>query len=302
MDQVEFNNFNDRNPCCAEIFPYLLCERENALNVKYNILDNNFLTDLAKIARNNCDEFKILMQEKEQEIFIIPQMVFEESFRNFANLGVQKVNEIYLDFYKIMKSLGIKIYIESLSYNFKLFSEGFTNSTVAFDQFKTLSKESTNNIEIQKLIEDAKSIEDIEIYYRLNLKDAGERFIFLFAHSMMMDEVSSIDILSNEIKGVYNVWIANREKSNLLKVMFNNFPDKYYHKLHVISYNKFLVDVLINLNIIPQDFLIVVRDKNIENRKIKYSHNLHNIVDDKIISNANFINLFCHNGGYKIAF
>ncbi len=287
------------------IEPYFQYGRKNKRTTHYYILDNNVLTDLAKLSREEQDSFKELMAYYHDAEFIIPQMVLEESVRNLP--AQEMVDKIYLDFYRLMSELEIPIYLETVEDNYQIFAEGYVSKEEAFRQYKEIAQKSVSNIDIQNDLRHAESCEDIKIAYSRSLKDAGERFIFLYAHSMLQDKVNEISILSNEIPGVYNVWKANLRKDELLELLNVTSRDEYCEKVRPVSYNCFLVEFLKGkLTLTLEEvkaFLQITRIKSMFSRSVYYSQASCNYVDIRTdMTNEEFLNFVEKQDDYKLAF
>ncbi|KLA22229.1 hypothetical protein [Bacillus cereus] len=305
MDQVTNTPETNQDSKCNGIEPYLQYGRKNDRVTHYYILDNNVLSDLAKLAREEQTSFKELMTCYKGTVFIMPQMVLEEAIRNLP--GQQRVDEMYLAFYRFMSELEIPIYLESVEYNYQIFAEGYGSREEAFRQYKEIAQKSVSNIVIQNALRNAKSCEDIEVAYSQSLKDAGERFIFLYAHAMLQDKVNKISILSNEIKGVYNVWKANMRKGELLELVKVTSHEEYCEKLRPVSYNCILVDSLKKNPTLTSEqrksLLQIMRDSSIIGRNVYYSQKSCNLVDTRAdMNNEEFLNFIEKQDDYKLAF
>ncbi|MED2675582.1 hypothetical protein P4207_18255 [Bacillus thuringiensis] len=305
MDQVTNTPETNQDSKCNGIEPYLQDGRKNDRVTHYYILDNNVLSDLAKLAREEQSSFKELMTCYKGTVFIVPEMVMEEAIRNLP--GQQWVDEKYLNFYQVMSELHIPIYLESVEHNYQIFAEGYGSKAEAFLQYKEIALNSISNIAIQGELREAKSCKDIEKAYSQSLKDAGERFIFLYAHAMLQDKVNKISILSNEIKGVYNVWKANMRKGELLELVRVTSHEEYCEKLRPVSYNCILVNSLKKNPTLTSEqkksLLQIMRDSKIIGRNVYYSQKSCNLVDTRAdMNNEEFINFIEKHDDYKLAF
>ncbi len=303
MDNREFTEFMQQHSQCKGIEPFLSWGRKNDTTSHFYVLDNNVLSDLAKLARTDANTFNTLMSHFKNNIFIIPQMVLEESIRN---LPVQEaVDKNYLDFYSLLNQLDILVYIESLQYNYQLFADGFTSKDIAFLHYNELAMRVTSNMDVIKRLRNAKSCLDIDNAYRYRNEDAGERFIFLYTHAMLMDQVKEITILSNELS-VYNIWKSNMKKSDFYNFLLIENDEEYYRKLRPLSYNGLLLKFALEKNLSGQaleQFLHVARPASVVNRNpILYSKMEINFVDKDIVTNEDFLNFVLQSTNYRLVF
>ncbi len=229
------------DPRFADIRSYIQPSIQVLNAEQYCFIDNNVLTDLALLAKGDVHIFKDFLTSVEQRVFIIPEMVLEESVNNLPT--IQAVNHRYLDFYREIAGIG-PVYVLTTEMSFKLYATGFDDKSIAFKTYVEIAKSSTHNIEVFKAVEGANTIEEVEAAYRRVLKDAGERFAFLFAHAFVADGIKQTVFLSNEIKGVYYRWGKFKTDELLRKLIYVSSAESYVKKFKVITFNKLLYDYL----------------------------------------------------------
>lgn len=240
-------------------------------NRHFYVLDNNAMSDLAELAKKNSHYFLMLMRSLSKPVFIIPEMVFEESVRNIKNKA--HFNATYLPFYSLLSTVGPIIQM-STDDNFEVYAEGFTSKNEATDHYIELAKDSTHNLEIKNLLKQARTVQDVDKAYRSILDDAGERFAFLYIHTLLAEQFTST-FLSNEVKGVYYKWIKFSEDKQLLSKIYIQNSGSYIDAFRVISYHKLIFEFLrgltnTNPNFAVSAFLQNARSGSILQRPIRF--------------------------------
>ncbi|MBQ0139386.1 MAG: hypothetical protein KBT36_08825 [Kurthia sp.] len=237
----------------------------------FYVLDNNEMSDLAELAKKNSHDFLLLMRSLSKPVFIIPTMVFEESVRNIKNQA--HFNATYFPFYSMLATVG-PILLMSTDDNFEVYAEGFTSKIEATDHYIELAKVSTHNLEIKNLLKQARTVRDVDDAYCSVLSDAGERFAFLYIHTLLAEQFTAT-FLSNEVKGVYYKWLKFSEDKQLLSKIYFKDSGSYIDAFRVISYHKLIFNFLRELtkndpNFAVSAFLQNARSGSILQRPIRF--------------------------------
>lgn len=211
------------------------------------VLDNNAITELAKIAKNDPETFKDLLENNMQigeTVVVIPLVIFQESINNIKSM--QHFNSFYEDFYRLLSQI-VPIYIIDTYTNFDSFKLTYKDEMTAIQNYIEIAKTSTENIEVIKSLRTATTLNDVEASFRSVGKDCGERFAFLYSHALIAEGRERVRFYSNEIQGVYRYWSAKlSKKTSLHKLILVKDSSDYKMHFKVLTLNKLFYETLVS--------------------------------------------------------
>lgn len=266
-------------------------DNENNVYDYHIVLDNNVLTDLAAAAKFANAEFQQLISSYPNAVFIIPEIVFEESISNMKN--IQHFNSFYLNFYQTISQIA-PVFIVSLADNYNWYAKGFDNKNNAFKSYLDLVKILNDNLEIRKKLDTATEIQDVESGLRSVSKDCGERIAFIYTHIMISEKLPNIKFLSKEVNGVYRKWLqVYAENKDLLKQVYVKNLEEYIKAFRVESFHKLLFDFArhkLSGNQ-QQQFINYIRQGKCVNDIVNYSNKTLALSYEEGVNNAKFIGM-----------
>lgn len=258
---------------------------------KYRIIDNDALSVLALMAKNNPNEFQQLVSRFVDGVVIIPEIVFEESIRNLKG-SKNGFNNIYQPFYTLLAQ-WTPIYIVTMKENYDLYKNGFASEQVALEKYKALAHELTDHQDIQAKIQSATTFEDIEAAFRSVQDNCGERISFVYAHVMLAEKITNVRFMSNEYAGVYKKWTSNYAKNQKLHQMIYIYESEYIQAFRVESVHRVLFDYA-RMYLTPQTslaFITAARNAKILTKIVRYGDATTGTFYEAGISNVQFNNL-----------
>lgn len=254
----------------------------------FYMLDNMILTKL----RNQISNLPLLLQAFHQSpIFLIPDVVLEESFRNIPTK--ERYNDYYFELFKQL-SAKKQLYIISMETIYQLLEKGMTKKQYIFDAMKQLALEAfrvnrdiINNLERCELssFSDLPKLRQIILH---NGNNAGERFIcFFFSLLLVHQYYGPAYICSDDGKGVYtmyNTFVNNESLFRMLGVDdFLMFKEQYI----LLSYDCILQLSIKNTELSSEEIYAFVQSSGRnESRKVVYSLDGQSFHTE--IKNANF--------------
>lgn len=253
----------------------------------FYMLDNMILTKLRKQISN----LPLLLQAFHQSpIFLIPDVVLEESFRNIPTK--ERYNDYYFELFKQL-SAKKQLYIISMETIYQLLEKGMTKKQYIFDAMKQLALEAfrvnrdiINNLERCELssFSDLPKLRQIILH---NGNNAGERFICFFSLLLVHQYYGPAYICSDDGKGVYtmyNTFVNNESLFRMLGVDdFLMFKEQYI----LLSYDCILQLSIKNTELSSEEIYAFVQSSGRnESRKVVYSLDGQSFHTE--IKNANF--------------
>lgn len=185
----------------------------------FYMLDNMILTKLRKQISN----LPLLLQAFHQSpIFLIPDVVLEESFRNIPTK--ERYNDYYFELFKQL-SAKKQLYIISMETIYQLLEKGMTKKQYIFDAMKQLALEAfrvnrdiINNLERCELssFSDLPKLRQIILH---NGNNAGERFICFFSLLLVHQYYGPAYICSDDGKGVYTMYNTFVNNESLFRIL-----------------------------------------------------------------------------------
>lgn len=238
----------------------------------FYMLDNMILTKLRKQISN----LPLLLQAFcESSVFLIPDVVLEESFRNIPT------KERYHDYYfELFKQLSAKkhVYVISMETIYQLLEKGIAKKQYIFDAMKQLALEAfrvnrdiINNLERCEL----SSLLDLPKLRQIiwhNGNNAGERFICFFSLLLVHQYYGPAYICSDDGKGVYTMYSTFVNNESLFRIVgvddFLVFKEQYI----LLSYDCILQLSIKNTGLSSKEIYDFVQSSGRnESRKVVYS-------------------------------
>lgn len=285
------------SPLFTSVRPYItkLNSLDYQANELFYVIDNNVLSDFAKLANADAQHFENLihfLKEGHENVgFILPKIILEESIRNVNTQ--QHFMAVYLNFYAELSKIS-PLYVLTLQDCFDKFDvlEGNIEIMDSFSPFLRLSKELNNDPRIINRLERAGSADEIEALYCENTDDAGERVAFLMCHAFVASRKKVVRFLSNEIEGVYVRWAHLLSESETIHELVHVSDEAEYCRLFKVeSYHKLLYKFV---GTIAEEsaltFLHNARNYHkIANRPIRYCKN--DMIKYQILTNEELIQI-----------
>ncbi|MED3665494.1 hypothetical protein NSQ51_15170 [Geobacillus sp. FSL K6-0789] len=252
----------------------------------FYMLDNMILTKLRKQISN----LPLLLQAFHQSpVFLIPDVVLEESFRNIPTK--ERYNNYYFELFKQL-SAKKQLYIISMETIYQL-EKGMTKKQYIFDAMKQLALEAfrvnrdiINNLERCELssFSDLPKLRQIILH---NGNNAGERFICFFSLLLVHQYYGPAYICSDDGKGVYTMYNTFVNNESLFRILgvddFLMFKEQYI----LLSYDRILQLSIQNTKLSSEEIYAFVHSSGRnESRKVIYSLDGQSFHTE--IKNANF--------------
>lgn len=238
----------------------------------FYMLDNMILTKLRKQLSN----LPLLLQAFNQSpIFLIPDVVLEESCRNILT------KERYHDYYfELFKQLSAKkhVYVISMETIYQLLEKGIAKKQYIFDAMKQLALETfrVNRDIINKLERcELSSLLDLRKLRQIiwhNGNNAGERFICFFSLLLIYQYYGPAYICSDDGKGVYTMYNTFVNNESLFRILgvddFLMLKEQYI----LLSYDCILQLSIKNTELSSEEIYAFVQSSGRnESRKVIYS-------------------------------
>ncbi|MBB5324151.1 hypothetical protein HNQ34_001244 [Anoxybacillus tepidamans] len=238
----------------------------------FYMLDNMILTKLRKQLSNLP---RLLQAFNQSPIFLIPDVVLEESCRNILT------KERYHDYYfELFKQLSAKkhVYVISMETIYQLLEKGIAKKQYIFDAMKQLALEAfrvnrdiINNLERCEL----SSLLDLPKLRQIiwhNGNNAGERFICFFSLLLVHQYYGPAYICSDDGKGVYTMYSTFVNNESLFRIVgvddFLVFKEQYI----LLSYDCILQLSIKNTGLSSKEIYDFVQSSGRnESRKVVYS-------------------------------
>ncbi|WP_420768649.1 hypothetical protein ACNR9V_01695 [Parageobacillus thermoglucosidasius] len=253
----------------------------------FYMFDNMILTKLRKQISN----LPLLLQAFHQSpVFLIPDVVLEESVRNIPTK--ERYNDYYFELFKQL-SAKKQLYIISMETIYQLLEKGMTKKQYIFDAMKQLALEAfrvnrdiINNLERCELssFSDLPKLRQIILH---NGNNAGERFICFFALLLVHQYYGPAYICSDDGKGVYTMYNTFVNNGSLFRILgVDNFlmlKEQYI----LLSYDCILQLSIKNTGLSSKEIYAFVQSSGRnESRKVLYSLDGQSFHTE--IKNANF--------------
>lgn len=253
----------------------------------FYMFDNMILTKLRKQISN----LPLLLQAFHQSpVFLIPDVVLEESVRNIP--AKERYNDYYFELFKQL-SAKKQLYIISMETIYQLLEKGMTKKQYIFDVMKQLALEAfrvnrdiINNLERCELssFSDLPKLRQIILH---NGNNAGERFICFFALLLVHQYYGPAYICSDDGKGVYTMYNTFVNNGSLFRILgVDNFlmlKEQYI----LLSYDCILQLSIKNTGLSSKEIYAFVQSSGRnESRKVLYSLDGQSFHTE--IKNANF--------------
>ncbi|MGG3917676.1 hypothetical protein ABEV38_08990 [Parageobacillus thermoglucosidasius] len=253
----------------------------------FYMFDNMILTKLRKQISN----LPLLLQAFHQSpVFLIPDVVLEESFRNIPTK--ERYNDYYFELFKQL-SAKKQLYIISMETIYQLLEKGMTKKQYIFDVMKQLALEAfrvnrdiINNLERCELssFSDLPKLRQIILH---NGNNAGERFICFFALLLVHQYYGPAYICSDDGKGVYTMYNTFVNNESLFRILgvddFLMLKEQYI----LLSYDCILQLSIKNTGLSSKEIYAFVQSSGRnESRKVLYSLDGQSFRTE--IKNANF--------------
>ncbi|SFA53293.1 hypothetical protein SAMN05192569_10426 [Parageobacillus thermantarcticus] len=253
----------------------------------FYMFDNMILTKLRKQISN----LPLLLQAFHQSpVFLIPDVVLEESFRNIPTK--ERYNDYYFELFQQL-SAKKQLYIISMETIYQLLAKGMTKKQYIFDAMKQLALEAfrvnrdiINNLERCEL----SSFSDLPKFRQIilhNGNNAGERFICFFALLLVHQYYGPAYICSDDGKGVYTMYSTFVNNESLFRMLgvddFLMLKEQYI----LLSYDCILQLSIKNTELSSEEIYAFVQSSGRnESRKVIYSLDGQSFHTE--IKNANF--------------
>ncbi|OUM83797.1 hypothetical protein [Parageobacillus thermoglucosidasius] len=253
----------------------------------FYMFDNMILTKLRKQISN----LPLLLQAFHQSpVFLIPDVVLEESVRNIPTK--EQYNDYYFELFKQL-SAKKQLYIISMETIYQLLEKGMTKRQYIFDVMKQLALEAfrvnrdiINNLERCGLssFSDLPKLRQIILH---NGNNAGERFICFFALLLVHQYYGPAYICSDDGKGVYTMYNTFVNNESLFRILgvddFLMLKEQYI----LLSYDCILQLSIKNTGLSSKEIYAFVQSSGRnESRKVLYSLDGQSFHTE--IKNANF--------------
>jgi hypothetical protein len=241
-------------------------------NQSFYMLDNMILTKLGKQISN----LPLLLQAFNQSsVFLIPDVVLEESFRNIPTK--ERYDHYYLELFKQL-SAKKQLYIISIETIYQLLEKVMAQKQKIFDVMKQTALEAfrvnrdiINNVEQCKLT----SFSDLPKFRQIilhNGNNAGERFICFFSLLLVHLYYGPAYICSDDGKGVYTMYSTFVNNESLFRILgvddFLMFKEQYI----LLSYDCILQLSIKNTGLSSREIYDLVKSSGRnESRKVIYS-------------------------------
>jgi hypothetical protein len=235
----------------------------------FYMLDNMILTKLRKQISN----LPLLLQAFHQSpVFLIPDVVLEESFRNIPTK--ERYNDYYFELFKQL-SAKKQLYIISMETIYQLLEKVMIQKQQIFDVMKQTALEAfrvnrdiINNVEQCKLT----SFSDLPKFRQIILHNgnhAGERFICFFSLLLVHQYYGPAYICSDDGKGVYAMYSTFVNNESLFRTLgFLMFKEQYI----LLSYDCILQLSIKNTGLSSKEIYDFVQSSGRnESRKAIYS-------------------------------
>lgn len=235
------------NDVYEAVRPYVTTDWSYGTGHTLYVLDNMLLTKLATVARDCPDEFRVMLDvfAKEQAVFFIPDMIFEESARSEHTTAEQYASWYKVFFEQICRSCEVvRVDFQAV---YDIMAEGATSLEKAFITFKLIATETVRmNPDLFERVDGATNIRSIQEAIYSVQKDCGERVIHLLVCALLSNSAQSVTVLSNEETGVFNVRQMLARNERLLQLLYMYDMYVFLDGYRLYSFDRLLSHVLSN--------------------------------------------------------
>ena len=259
------------NPVYDAIRSYVTTDWGYGADHTLYVLDNMLLTKLATVARNCPDEFGVMIAAftKEQAIFFIPDIIFEESARS-----EQTTSEQYARWYgDLFSQLSGACTIVRIDFQavYDIMTEGTASLDKGFIKFRLVTMETVRmNPDLLDRVAAATTVHGMKEGIHSFQKDCGERVIHLLVCALLSNGAQSVTVLSNEETGVFKVRQMLARNERLLQLLFMQDKYVFLDGYRLYSFDRLLSHVLSNQNVGDiLEFVNAVRDSRDQSRYVR---------------------------------
>lgn len=259
------------NPVYDAIRSYVTTDWGYGADHTLYVLDNMLLTKLATVARDCPDEFGVMIAAfiKEQAIFFIPDIIFEESARS-----EQTTSEQYAGWYGDLFSQlsgACKIVRVDFQAVYDIMTEGAASLDKGFIKFRLVTMETVRmNPDLLDRVAAATTVHGMKEGIHSFQKDCGERVIHLLVCALLSNSAQSVTVLSNEETGVFKVRQMLARNERLLQLLFMQDKYVFLDGYRLYSFDRLLSHVLSNQNVGDiLEFVNAVRDSRDQSRYVR---------------------------------
>lgn len=264
------------NPKFNSIVPFLkfkLDDLEKSLtdNQALYIIDNMMLTKMRKDFVQNP---LMVHGLKFSNLILIPDIILEEASKNLPNEETFK--RYYYDLFQILSKEN-EIYMVDLELLLGLL-QGMVNKKDAITSLKNITLEAVRiNQTILDLVRKievstTKALEELEQAINHNGKNAGERFITIFALVLISMYYGPVYIFSEDVKGIYGSFRTFINNERLMDLINVHDIVELIKQYQFLSYESLIQAVYLEGDLTEGELfdLIVKSDRN-QSRNILYS-------------------------------
>lgn len=276
------------NPKLNSIAPFLKFksnELEESLtdNQSLYIIDNMMLT---KIRKDFVRNPSMVSGFNFSNLIVIPDIILEEASKNLPN--EEAFRRYYYDLFRIL-SKESEIYVVNLESSLELL-QSMAAKKDAITSLKNITLEAVRiNQTISELIKQidvnsTTALEELNEAIIHNGKNAGERFITIFALVLLSMYYSPVYIFSEDVKGIYGVFRTFINNERLMDLINVNDAVELIKQYQFLSYESLIQSVYFEENMSEDELLelIVKSDRN-QSRNILYSldgHSCHTSISN----------------------
>jgi hypothetical protein len=263
------------NPKISSIVPFLKyksnqLEKSLIDNRSLYIIDNMSLSKIRKDIVNNPIMIKGFNQS---DLIIIPDVILEEASKN---LDEQVFKKYYYELFHLLTQEN-EIFVVSLETLFELLQ----NMVGKKDALNTLKSISVETVRLNQAISDSirnidinskNALEDLRQSIVSNGKNAGERFINIFALVFVSLYFGPTYIFSEDVKGIYGPFKTFISNDRLMELINVQESIDLFGQYQFLSYESLIQAVFMEGNLGKGELLdLIVNSNRNESRNILYS-------------------------------
>lgn len=209
------------------------------------VLDNMLLTKLATVARDCPDEFSFIIDTftREQAIFFIPDIIFEESARSEHTTSAQYAMW-YGDLFHHLSGV-CKVVRVDFQAIYDIMTEGAISLGKGLTKFRLVTHETVRmNPDLSDRVVAATTVQGMKEAIHSFPKDCGERVIHLLVCALLSNGAQSVTVLSNEETGVFRVRQMLARNERLLQLLYMDDMYVFLDGYRLYSFDRLLSHVL----------------------------------------------------------
>ncbi|MGY0691354.1 hypothetical protein ACW2QC_01015 [Virgibacillus sp. FSP13] len=264
------------NPKLNSIAPFLKFrpdDLKNALtdNQSLYIIDNMMLTKIRKDFVHNPTMARALSFSN---LIIIPDIILEEASKNLPN--EESFRRYYYDLFRILSEEN-EIYVVNLETLLELL-QSMAGKKSAITLLKNISLEAVRiNQTIFELIKgidvnSATALEEFNNKIIHNGKNAGERFITIFALVLLSMYYSPVYIFSEDVKGIYGAFRTFINNERLMDLININDTVELIEQYRFLSCESLIQSVYFEETLSEDELLdLITKSSRNQSRIILYS-------------------------------